>query len=110
MAIAAVIGKEEPEGREKIVGIGRYINNPNTGFAEVAFTTHQDWQNRGMGTFLLRYLIRIAREKNIRGFTADVLSRNKPMMQVFSKTGYPLKTHLDAGVYELEIDFGSEAQ
>jgi len=108
MAIAAVIGKEEPEGREKIVAIGQYINDPNTRYAEVAFTTHQDWQAQGIGTFLLRYLIRIAKEKNITGFTADVLSRNKPMMQVFSKSGYPMTTHLDTGVYELKINFTKE--
>ena len=106
MAIAAVLGKEEPESREKIIGIGRYFNNPDTHFAEVAFTTHQDWHNRGIGTFFLQYLIRIAKEKNIKGFTADVLAGNAPMMKVFSKTGHPLKTHLDTGVYELEIDFG----
>ena len=108
MAIAAVIGKAEPESREEIVAIGRYINDPNTRYAEVAFTTHQDWQDRGIGTFLLRYLIRIAKEKNIAGFTADVLSRNKPMMQVFAKSGYPMTTHLDTGVYELKINFTSE--
>jgi len=108
MAIAAVIGKEEPEGRERIVAIGRYINNPNTRYAEVAFTTHQDWQERGIGTFLLRYLIRIAKEKNIEGFTADVLSGNKPMMHVFSKSGHPMTTHLDTGVYELKINFVTE--
>jgi GNAT superfamily N-acetyltransferase len=108
MAIAAVIGKAEPESREEIVAIGRYINDPNTRYAEVAFTTHQDWQDRGIGTFLLRYLIRIAKEKNIAGFTADVLSRNKPMMQVFAKSGYPMTTHLDTGVYELKINFNSE--
>ncbi len=105
MAIAAVIGKEEPEGREQIVAIGRYVNDPNTHFAEVAFTTHSDWQDRGMGTFLLRYLIRIAKEKNIRGFTADVLTRNVPMMKVFSKSGYPMTTHMETGVYELKIEF-----
>src|SRR5512145_621416 len=105
MAIAAVTGKEEPESRERIIGIGRYINNPHTGFAEVAFTTHQDWQNRGIGTFFLQHLVRIAKEKNIKGFTADVLTRNKPMMQVFAKSGYPMTTHLDTGVYELKINF-----
>jgi acyl-CoA hydrolase/GNAT superfamily N-acetyltransferase len=110
MAIAGVIGKEEPEGREKIVAIGRYINSPNTRYAEVAFTTHQGWQNRGIGTFLLRYLIRIAREKNIAGFTADVLARNKPMMQVFAKSGYPMTTHLDTGVYELKINFAGDKE
>jgi acyl-CoA hydrolase/RimJ/RimL family protein N-acetyltransferase len=105
MAIAAVIGKEEPESREKIIGIGRYIRDPHSNLAEVAFTTHQDWQDRGIGTFLLQYLVRIARQKNISGFTADVLSRNKAMMHVFSKAGYPLTTHLEEGIYELKIDF-----
>lgn len=105
MAIAAVTGKEEPESREQIVAVGRYIRDPHTNFAEVAFTTHQDWQNRGIGTFLLQYLVRIAKEKNIKGFTADVLARNTPMMKVFSKVGHPLKTHLEYGVYEIEIPF-----
>ncbi|HPC48208.1 MAG TPA: GNAT family N-acetyltransferase, partial [Deltaproteobacteria bacterium] len=105
MAIAAVTGKEEPESREQIVAVGRYIRDPSTNLAEVAFTIHQDWQNRGIGTFLLRYLVRIAKEKNIRGFTADVLARNTPMMKVFSKTGHPMKTHLESGVYEIEILF-----
>jgi hypothetical protein len=30
------------------------------------------------------------------------------MMKVFSKAGYPLKTHLEYGVYELEIPFTGE--
>ena len=108
MAIAAVTGKEEPESREQIVAVGHYIRDPQNNFAEVAFTTHQDWQNRGIGTFLLQYLIRIAKEKNIKGFTADVLARNTAMMKVFSKAGYPLKAHLEYGVYELEIPFIDE--
>ena len=108
MAIAAVIGREEPESREKIVAIGRYENDPKTGFAEVAFTTHQDFQDRGIGTFLLKYLIRIAKERNISGFTADVLARNSAMMQVFSKSGYTMTSHLEEGVYEIKIDFTAQ--
>jgi len=109
MAIAAVTGKEEPESREQIVAVGRYIRDPDTNFAEVAFTTHHEWQDRGIGTFLLQYLVRIAKEKNIKGFTADVLARNTAMMKVFSKVGHPLKTHLEYGVYELNIPFGGES-
>jgi len=108
MSIAAVTGKEEPESKERIVAIGQYIRDPQTNFAEVAFTTGKDWQNRGIGTFLLQYLVRIAKEKNIKGFTADVLAQNTPMMKVFSKTGYPMKSHLESGVYELEIPFTEE--
>jgi GNAT superfamily N-acetyltransferase len=108
MAIAAVTGKEEPESRERIVAVGRYIRDPQTNFAEVAFTTNKDWQKRGIGVFLLQYLIRIAKEKKIKGFTADVLSQNTPMMKVFSRSGYPIKSKLEYGVYEVTISFSGE--
>jgi acyl-CoA hydrolase/GNAT superfamily N-acetyltransferase len=105
MAIVGMVGREEPESKERIVAVGRYVRDPNTDLAEVAFTTDHDWQDRGIGTFLLRYLIRIAKEKGIKGFTADVLSQNTPMMKVFAKSGCPMKTNLEYGVYELEIPF-----
>jgi RimJ/RimL family protein N-acetyltransferase len=108
MAIIAVTGKEEPESREQIVAVGRYLRDPYTNFAEVAFTTNRDWQKRGIGTFLLKYLVRIALEKNIKGFMADVLERNIAMMKVFHKVGYPLQTSLEQGVYELKIHFGEK--
>jgi acyl-CoA hydrolase/GNAT superfamily N-acetyltransferase len=108
MAIAAVVGKEEPESRMQIVSVGRYFRDPQTNLAEVAFTVHKDWQQRGIGVFLLQYLIRIAREKKIKGFTADVLARNTHMMKVFMRSGYPIKTKLESGVYELEIPFSGE--
>lgn len=108
MAIMGVIGREEPESKEQIIAIGRYFRDPITNFAEVAFTTHNEWQNRGIGSFLLKYLIRIALEKNIKGFTADVLAQNDRMMKVFSKAGYPMTTHLEQGVYEIRIPFEKE--
>ena len=109
MAIIAVIGREDPEGKERVVGVGRYYRNPTTNYAEVAFTTHNEWQNRGLGTFLLRFLIRIAREKNIKGFTADVLASNPHMIQVFTHAGYPVTSHLEQGVHELKIPFEAES-
>ncbi|MGC9325562.1 MAG: GNAT family N-acetyltransferase [Desulfomonilia bacterium] len=108
MAIVGVEGAETPESKERIVAVGRYIRDPVTNFAEVAFTVAHQWQKRGIGTFLLKYLIRIAREKNIKGFTADVLARNTAMMKVFSNSGYPMKTRLEYGIYELEIHFSEE--
>jgi hypothetical protein len=32
------------------------------------------------------------------------------MMEVFSKNGYPMKTHLEYGVYQLEIPFTGEGK
>jgi acyl-CoA hydrolase/RimJ/RimL family protein N-acetyltransferase len=108
MAIVAVVGREGPEGRERIVAVGRYVNDPNTNYAEVAFTTHQDYQGRGICKFLMGYLSRIAKEKNIEGFTADVMSGNTAMMHVFASSGYPITTRLIRGFYVVKIDFTAE--
>jgi len=105
MAVVAVLGRGTPDGVEQVISLGHYVRDPGTNYAEVAFTIHHDFQNRGIGTFILNHMCRIAIDKNIRGFTADVLARNTPMMKVFHKTGFPIKVKLEYGVYELEIPF-----
>jgi len=70
---------------EDIIGIGRYYLNEKTNYAEVAFIVRDDWQNRGIGTFLLQQLITIAKRNGISGFTAEVLRDNKAMQAVLNK-------------------------
>ena len=53
-------------------------------------------------------LIRLARERGIKGFVADVLFSNTGMMQVFQKRGLPVKAHLEGGVFNLVIPFAAE--
>jgi hypothetical protein len=50
-------------------------------------------------------LIRLAKERGIKGLTADVLASNKAMMKVFEKGELPVKARLEQGVFELTIDF-----
>jgi acyl-CoA hydrolase/GNAT superfamily N-acetyltransferase len=102
IAIVAIV--PEAEG-EKIIAIGRYYLDPTTNMAEVAFVVHDDWQRRGIGTFLFNHLMKIARRNGIRGFTAEVLAQNKAMQSVFDHSDCKTRSCLADGVYSYELLF-----
>lgn len=90
---------------EEIIAVGSYYLDPKSNMAEVAFVVHDKWQNRGIGTSMLRYLIRIARRNGIRGFTAEVLTDNKAMQAVFNKSNCKIKTRFTGNVISFEMAF-----
>ena len=101
----AVVGTLPEAHGDEIVAIGRYYLEPATNRAEVAFVVHDDWQGRGIGTFLLAHLIKVARRQGIRGFTAEVLRENKAMQAVFDKSECKTKSRLAGNVYSYVLDF-----
>ncbi|HLB73289.1 MAG TPA: GNAT family N-acetyltransferase [Sedimentisphaerales bacterium] len=101
----AIVGTIPEAHGEEIIAIGRYYLNPRTNLAEVAFIVRDDWQRRGIGTFLLKYLISVAKRNGLAGFTAEVLSDNKAMLAVFAKSGCEIRSHLEDRVISFELDF-----
>ncbi|MDZ4199674.1 MAG: acetyl-CoA hydrolase/transferase C-terminal domain-containing protein, partial [Kiritimatiellia bacterium] len=53
--VAIVATVPEADG-EAVIAIGRFYLNSKTNMAEVAFVVRDEWQNKGIGTFLLNYL------------------------------------------------------
>jgi acyl-CoA hydrolase/GNAT superfamily N-acetyltransferase len=102
MSIVGLVG--EP-GKGKIIAEGRYIRIPGSLHAEVVFVVDEKYQGKGIATFLYSMLIRLARERGIKGFKADVLFLNIGMMKVFRKGNLPVHAHLEDGVYHLTISF-----
>lgn len=97
-----VIENAGPE--ERIVAVGRYkaIEEKND-LAEVSFLVEDERQRRGIGTVLLQELAEQARHHGIARFSADVLSDNKLMLDVFRHAGYALSGSTSYGVTHLEF-------
>ncbi len=102
--IAIVATVPEAHGDE-IVAIGRYYLDQKTNFAEVAFTVRDEWQQKGIGTFLLKHLAIIARRNGITGFTAEVLIDNGPMRAVFNKSEFRVTSEPSEDVYSFRVEF-----
>ncbi|MGD1028111.1 N-acetyltransferase family protein [Candidatus Binatus soli] len=88
-------------GRERFIGVGRYIRGSDPHRAEVAFAILDEFQGCGIGTLLLEHLSLIADANGIAEFEADVLGDNRQMLEVFAHSGFESRRSLDSGVVHL---------
>ncbi|PKL39993.1 MAG: acetyl-CoA hydrolase [Spirochaetae bacterium HGW-Spirochaetae-1] len=100
-----ILATLESAGKEIVVGLGQTINEEHTHTAEVAFAVRDDFQNNGIGTELLNYLTVLAKKEGLLGFTADVLTENRPMLHVFENHFPALEKKIEDGVYNLTMRF-----
>jgi len=85
----ALVATLDQEGRQTIVGGGRYIVS-KAGQAELAFLVIDQYQGQGIGAALMRHLALIAREAGLYELVADVLPSNLAMLKLFASCGLHL--------------------
>ena len=84
----SLVGLVGSPGHGRIIAEARYVMDADTHWADVAFVVDGDHEGLGIATYMYRMLIRLAMQRGVKGFTADVLASNKAMMKVFEKGGY----------------------
>jgi len=84
VAFLAVAGERE---QEEIVGSSCYFLNPTTNIAEVAYMVAQEWQGSGLGKALQQRMAEHARHRGVRGFKAEILRNNAPMIALAQRGG-----------------------
>jgi len=102
MSIVALAGEND---RERIIAEARFVKDDQTAFGDVAFVVDERYQGLGIGTHLYKMLIRLAKERGLKGFTAEVLQENENMMRILEKGGLPVAKILQEGVYQIKIPF-----
>jgi RimJ/RimL family protein N-acetyltransferase len=98
----AIVALVEDSGRKLIAGGGRYIVFEH-GRAEMAFVVVDAWQGRGVGSILMRHLIKLASDAGLQELTADVLPENAAMRNVFDKFGFTPAAHQDPQTLHLVL-------
>jgi len=93
MAIVAAI----PGAGGRIVAIARYERIPDMKIGEFAIVVSDDFQDKGVGTYLLSRLSLFARTHGIEEFVAEILPDNEHMMDLFRKSGLRMESKLESG-------------
>jgi GNAT superfamily N-acetyltransferase len=103
VALVVTVGEE---GNETIIAGGRYAAFDAAGklrSAEVAFMVEEDYHGQGIASRLLRHLAQIALAKGVSQFEAEVLSGNKAMLTVFSRSGLAMEKNYEGGTTHVTL-------
>jgi len=85
MALIAVIRQER---QPRILGVVRYVRNPDRHSCEFALTVADAFQGQGIGRQLMQRLMNVARDRGIEVMEGEVLSNNSKMLQLCEKLGF----------------------
>ncbi|MCX6651467.1 MAG: GNAT family N-acetyltransferase [Methanomassiliicoccales archaeon] len=99
---------DNDEGVWSMVAFAMYDLDKKSNTAEISFAVRDSWQNRRIGTLLMSIMIDIARERKIKAFTAELLSENMRMLDLFYRTGLKVETRLVEDTYLVTIDLWSK--
>ena len=103
----ALIATVRAGGRERQVGVVRYVREASPERAEIAIVLADDWQGRGLGTRLLLDLIAVATDAGVRCLTGTALSTNDAVLALGRKLGFRLAVDArSATVTNLTLDLG----
>ncbi|MBA3349680.1 MAG: GNAT family N-acetyltransferase, partial [Actinobacteria bacterium] len=95
--LVATTGSEE-----RVVGEAMY-RRIGGDRAEAAFAVADAHQRRGLGTLLLAQLAEAAEQNGIAVLEADVLAENHRMIEVFRRSGFPMRLRAEPGEVKVEV-------
>jgi GNAT superfamily N-acetyltransferase len=103
--VSALVVMTQLDGVETLIAGGRYAveagDDPKA--AEIAFLTSSAYRGRGIAGLLLKHLALIAREAGLSRLEADVLAVNQPMLNVFRRSGLPMRQERDGSVVHVAL-------
>jgi acetyltransferase len=96
MALVAVVESRHTDAdghtteSERIVGVSRYITNPDGTSCEFSLVVADDFANQGLGARLMLEIVELARAKGLARIMGLILANNTPMLRLMTRLGFTL--------------------
>jgi acetyltransferase len=75
----------------RVVGVSRYITNPDRASCEFSLVVADDFKGRGLGSRLMLSIMEFAREKGLTEIEGLVLANNPTMLKLMKGLGFRVK-------------------
>ena len=76
--------------RERIIGVSRYITNPDQTSCEFSLVVADDFKGQGLGSRLMLSIIDAARAKGLAEIVGLILAHNTPMLRLMASLGFTI--------------------
>lgn len=89
-------------GKERIIGsasLSFHSQESTRHKAELGITIHDDYQNQGLGTTMIKHLLDIAQKKKLKKIYLRVDTENSRAMHVYEKCGFRIEAKLEKEDY-----------
>lgn len=109
MALVAVIRERHTDDtgaiteQERIIGVSRYITNPDHTSCEFSLLVADDYASRGLGSRLMLSIMDAARIKGLSEIIGLVLTNNQPMLKLMRSLGFEVISYPDDPDFRLAI-------
>ena len=80
---------------ERVVGVSRYITNPDQSTCEFSLVVADDFAGKGLGSRLMESIMEVAREKGLSEIIGLVLVNNGNMLKLMRSLGFTVKPNPD---------------
>ena len=94
----AIVAELTENGQRKILGVVRLSIEPNGKAGEIAFIVADPWQQQGLGSKMLDYMLEICKDKKLETVYGIMLPDNVRAISLMKKMGFTVRTEEDGAV------------
>ena len=78
---------------ERMVGVSRYVTNPDNDTCEFGLVVADDYGGHGMGSRLMLSIMEVARDRGLNEIEGLVLANNSGMLRLMRSLGFSIKAY-----------------